>query len=198
MSQNPPGSPYIERIDLPERWAHNPELTRLIARVAELEAERDGYKADSLRLHKDKMDAIDARIAAESKVVELEGKNRQLGQLLAHIHLHLTNDEDFGIDEMESDMKKAGEGRWIDTESILIDERNARAAAERERDEARREIERLRGEVAAVAKEGWDRALESVAVALAEVGLHDTAASVRSFIGRWTPAVAPAQEGGND
>jgi hypothetical protein len=66
-------------------------------------------------------------------------------------------------------------------------------AAERERDEARREIERLRGEIA-VAKQGWDRALESVAVGLDNASLHITAASVRNFIGRWPGA---AQEGGN-
>lgn len=45
-------------------------------------------------------------------------------QLLAHIHLHMTNDENFSVDELEADMRNLGCGEWVDTETILIDMRN--------------------------------------------------------------------------
>ena len=51
-----------------------------------------------------------------------------LGQLLAHVHLHLTNDEDFSADELAADIRKLEAGKWIDTESLLVDLRQKLAA----------------------------------------------------------------------
>ena len=61
----------------------------------------------------------------------------ELGQLLAHVHLHLTNDENFDAEEFEADLRKLDGGKWIDTESLLINARARIAEVEAERDEAR-------------------------------------------------------------
>ena len=69
---------------------------------------------------------------AAAENAELREKANALGQLLAHIHLHLTNDEDFDADELEADMRKLDAGKWIDTESLLIKERTENAELKRQ------------------------------------------------------------------
>jgi hypothetical protein len=66
---------------------------------------------------------LDTSGASAPEAGELARRLRETQQLLAHVHLHLTNDENFDADELEADMRKLDAGRWIDTESLLIDER---------------------------------------------------------------------------
>ena len=53
----------------------------------------------------------------------LTARNEALGQLLAHIHLHLTIDDNFDSDELIADIKALDSGGWVNTESLLADSR---------------------------------------------------------------------------
>lgn len=70
---------------------------------------------------------------------DLAKKNQELGQLLAHIHRHLANGDKLDAQEFEIDLRTVNEGIWIDTETLLQQERI--------------ECERLR----ALVPDGWNR-----------------------------------------
>jgi hypothetical protein len=71
---------------------------------------------------------------------QLLADNDRQAQLLAHVHLHLTNDEDFSVDELERDMRTLNQGKWIDTESLLIDARSALSSAQATIDELKKQL----------------------------------------------------------
>jgi predicted nucleic acid-binding Zn-ribbon protein len=54
------------------------EFNALRAELAEAKEQRDGFESDSLRLHKDKMDAIDANIALRSQLAAVRGSLQEL------------------------------------------------------------------------------------------------------------------------
>jgi hypothetical protein len=62
-------------------------------------------------------------IIAEETIKRLGLENKAVRQLLAHTHLHLTNDENFSADEFERDLRALDGGEWIDTETLLQKER---------------------------------------------------------------------------
>lgn len=94
------------------------DAAKLLAEAHERFATRsDGDANCAMRLR----DALEAS----------ERAARGLAQLLAHVHLHMTNDDGFGADELESDMRKLGAGKFIDTETLLIDLRAKLEASER-------------------------------------------------------------------
>ena len=76
-------------------------------------------------------------LRSASRIDSLTRRVADLSQLLAHIHLHMTNDENFGADELEADLRKLNEGKWIDTESLLIDARATITKLTQERDDWR-------------------------------------------------------------
>jgi hypothetical protein len=138
----------------------------------------------------------DHRTAAEltrltARVAELEAENKGLGQLLAHLHVHLTCDENFDADELASDIRKMAGGTWIDTETVLLREREARIAAERERDELRRENERLR------ALETLVQQLQIGALAVSRTGVAGLPLYEAALKDVITFRTLAAQEGGN-
>jgi hypothetical protein len=61
-----------------------------------------------------------AQLASLTKRAEEAERERDgIAQLLAHVHLHMTNDEDFDCDELERDMRSLNAGKWVDTETNL-------------------------------------------------------------------------------
>jgi hypothetical protein len=71
----------------------------------------------------------------------LREERDKLGQLLAHVHLHMTNAEEFGADELEADMRTLNAGKWIDTESLLLANRQGVEALSRENAELRKALQ---------------------------------------------------------
>ena len=67
---------YRNRFGQSEPWQHSITLAypAISARIRELEQERDDYKSDSLRLHKDKCDALDELILVKLERDALQGQ----------------------------------------------------------------------------------------------------------------------------
>jgi hypothetical protein len=112
-------------IETARQHARNEDFYRgIVTQIGEMfgEAARtsdDGSVQQSVLALKVPELVADERAKSEGLTSERDA----LRQLLAHIHLHLTNDEEFDADELERDIRNLDGGKWIDTETLLIDER---------------------------------------------------------------------------